>query len=48
MADILTYIPNYDLQIYPFCRLPLVVETRTLTLMNQPIKIQFKSLKLLS
>ena len=26
MADILIYIPNYDTQNFPFCRLQLVVE----------------------
>ena len=46
MADELMYIPNNDTQNYPYCRLQLVV--RTLNLINQQIKIQLKSPKLLS
>ena len=38
MADKIMYNPNDDKQIYPFCRLKLVVETFE-HLMNEPIKI---------
>ena len=33
------YIPNDDTQNYAFFRLQLVIETLTLNLMKQPIKI---------
>ncbi len=40
MTDELMYIPNDDLQNYPFFRLQLVVlNDWTLNLMNQPTKI---------
>ena len=32
MADKLIYIPNYDTQIIPFCKLQLVVDTQ----LNKP------------
>ena len=32
MADKLIYIPNYDTQIIPFCKLQLVVDTQ----LNEP------------
>ena len=35
MADKLTYITNDDTQNYPFCRLPLVVDTQLNELTNQ-------------
>ena len=44
MTDKLMYIPNYDTQNYPFCRLQLVGEIFSL-LHNEPI--QEMSLKLL-
>ena len=48
MADKLMYILNDYTQNYPFCTLQLVVEKfRHLTKINQPIKIQLKSQKLL-
>ena len=35
MPDKLVYIPNNDIQIYPFCRLQLVVEIMD-TQLNEP------------
>ena len=35
MADTLIYIPNNNTQIYPFCRLQLVVETFGFQIINE-------------